>query len=118
MSCNTGFLTYAFNPVFMGDTWDGFTHVWSSDENAFDSDLASVRASFVNADGVAGLELESATVGEITINDASAWDYTIEPRTLSLDAGFWTIGVQTTDTAGNVKTRFVGSIQIKADPTP
>ena len=99
------------------DTWTGFTDAYGSSPDGVN--LALVRVGFVNEYGAtAGLTLSSAVSGQITINNAAAWNYTIEPVVLNLPVGKWTYGVETTDANGYIATRVSGTIEISVDPVP
>ena len=103
-------------PVVKGDTWDGMTVSMSSTETALDSDLATVRMQWQTSAGTVALTLSSEEAGEITITDAGGWEFTVEPRILSIDPSVYAIGVETTDAQGLVKTRIEGIHEILADP--
>jgi hypothetical protein len=63
------------------------------------------------------LELSSADA-EITIDDAAAWEFTVEqvsPMTLSI--GVWDWSIETKDAANIIKTRLFGSLEILDDAT-
>jgi len=104
-------------PIVYRDTWGGFTLALSSDGSALDSNLASVRLFFRDGDGTVGLELTSAD-GEITITDANAWTMTVaavNPFTLAVGNWYWS--VETTNVAGTIKTRVVGTKEVLSDAT-
>jgi hypothetical protein len=100
-------------------TWDGLTASLTSDGTTFADPLASVKMTFKLA-GVESLTLTSAN-GEITINDSSAWNFTVEPiERLTLAAGVHSWAIETTSdaTPASIKDYFVGTISVKADSTP
>ena len=100
-------------------TWDGMTVSMSSTGTTFAESLASVKMTFKLA-GVESLTLTSAA-SQITINDAAAWDFTVEPISrLTLAAGVHSWAIETTSSASpaSVKDYIVGVINVKADSTP
>jgi hypothetical protein len=100
-------------------TWDGMTVSLSSTGTTFDEALASVKMTFKLA-GVESLTLTSAA-SQITINDAAAWDFTVEPISrLTLAAGVHSWAIETTSSASpaSVQDYIVGTITVKADSTP
>lgn len=103
-------------PIVQGDTWDGLQCSFSSDGTAFADDLSLVRFQFQDEDGTSALTLSSAVSGEVTINDAANWTFTVEPRIISIEPGTYSIGIETTDSAGIKKTRIAGTIEIIPDP--
>jgi len=115
MSCSTNI---TLTPVVYKDTWDGLTECsFSSDGTAFASPLALVRMFFKNEDGEVGLELSSAN-STITIDDAAAWEFTINPVSpILLEPGQWYWSIETTDDQDIVKTRLFGSLEILGDAT-
>lgn len=100
------------------DTWDGLTNCsMSSTGTAFANPLASVRMFWRDSDGAVGLQLTSAG-GDITIDDAANWQYTVNPITqFPLAVGVWRWSIEFTDSAGRVKTYWAGTREIKSDPT-
>lgn len=100
-------------------TWDGLTASLSSNGTTFDDPLASVKMTFKLA-GVESLTLTSAD-DEITINDAAAWNFTIEPiERLTLNAGVHSWAIETTSdaTPASVKDYIIGTLTVKEDSTP
>jgi len=105
------------SPVKQGDTWDGLTNCsFASTGSAFSSPLALVRMQWKDSTGAAALTLSSAVSGEVTITNAASWTFDVPGRILSLSAGVYSIGLETTDSAGVVKTRVTGTQKILADP--
>lgn len=109
--------------TFSGDTWDGFT--WAISDADGDTDFAGTitlaRFQIQDLSGNEMLTLSSDVSGEVTINTASDynWSVTIEPRVLSLDAGTYTIGLEISDDStapDRVKTRLTGTLHINSDP--
>jgi uncharacterized protein YaiE (UPF0345 family) len=100
-------------------TWDGLTVSMSSTGTTFAESLASVKMTFKLA-GVESLTLTSAA-SQITITDAAAWEFTVEPiERLTLAAGVHSWAIETTSSAApaSVKDYLVGTIPVKADSTP
>jgi len=100
-------------------TWDGLTVSLSSDGTTFSDSLASAKMTFKLA-GVESLTLTSADA-EITIDDAAAWSFTVEPVSrLSLAAGVHSWAIETTSDASpaSVKDYMIGTLTVKADSTP
>lgn len=106
-------------PIVYGDTWDGLPDCsFSSNGSAFASSLALVRMFFKNADSVTGLELSSATSGQITIMDAATWAFNVEPiDEFPLAVGEWYWSIETTDADDIRKTYVAGSIEVLDDAT-
>jgi len=106
-------------PIVYKDTWDGLPNCsFSSDGSAFSANLALVRMFFKNADSITGLELSSATSGQITITDASAWVFDIEAiEEFPLAVGEWYWSIETTDANDIRKTYVAGSIEVLDDAT-
>lgn len=107
---------YDLTPVVQNDTWDGITVSMSSDGNAFAAALSLVRMTFKTSEGASALALTSADAAEIEITDANAWAFIVHPRVLSLAAGTYSWGIETTDADDVVKTRLAGTLKIIADP--
>jgi len=100
-------------------TWDGLTVSLSSDGTTFADPLASVKMVF-KLDGTTSLTLTSAG-GDITIDDAAAWEFTVDPISrLTLTAGVHSWAIETTSdaTPASVKDYMVGTLTVKADSTP
>ena len=118
MACDLKRLT--LESVASGETWGGLTFaITSSDDTDYASALSRVRMTWKDSAGTAVLTLDSNTGGQITITTATAyaWDFTVEPRTLSLTAGIYSWAIETTDADGVVdKDRLAGTQQITADP--
>jgi hypothetical protein len=72
---------------------------------------------FRDENNVVGLELSSAN-STITIDDANAWQFTVNPVSpMLLAVGNWYWSIETTDSAGVIKTRVFGTISILNDAT-
>ena len=117
MSCNLKSVN--LGATASGETWDGLTlTIDDSDDTKFADTLSLVRMSWTDSDGAVALTLSSAT-SAITINTATAyaWSFTVEPRTLSLDAGVYSWAIETTDSAGVIdKDMMAGTHEITDDP--
>jgi hypothetical protein len=106
------------DPVVKGDTWDGLSVTMTSTGTELDDPLASVQMSFWLAGATtAALDLTSAD-GDITIEDADAWEFRVEAISpLTLAAGYYSWAIQTTDDAGRVKTYLKGTLPVETDLT-
>jgi hypothetical protein len=98
-------------PVVEGDTWDGLTISWTSDGTAFADNLTSVAMEFKTPQDTVALTLSSED-GDITIDDANAWEITVLPSILPLAAGVWKCPITTTDAEGVIKTRIFAELTI------
>ena len=99
-------------------TWDGLTASLSSTGTTFADPLDSVKMTFKLA-GVESLTLTSPT--DITISDAAAWEFTVEPISrLTLAAGVHSWAIETTSdaTPASIQDYMVGTLEVKADSTP
>jgi hypothetical protein len=106
------------DPVAAGETWGGLTFtIDASDDTAYAAALTRVRMSW-RAAGAVALTLDSAVAGQITIATATAygWSFTVEPRALALDPGFYTWAIEVTSAAGIDKDLLSGTQQIIPDP--
>jgi hypothetical protein len=106
--------------AYKGETWDGLTWgIKSTDSTEFDGTLTNAKLQLKNQAGAAALTLNSTEAGEITLNNTTPrqWSITAEPRIMSLDAGIYSWALETTDDAGIVKTRMIGTLAVNADPT-
>lgn len=105
---------WTMSPIYHGDTWDGFTLSASSDGTAFSDPLDLVTIVFADKDGTVGLTLTSAAGADITIDNASAWTFTVKPiDVFPLAAGNWSFAIHMTDDADRIKTRIVGTKLVK-----
>jgi hypothetical protein len=114
MSCST----IQLPATRKGDTWDGMTVALSSTGTTFADSLSAVHMSFWLAGATtAALDLKSAD-SEVTIDDAAAWEFTVDPVSpMTLAAGQYSWQIQTTDSAGVIKTYLSGTIEITSDQT-
>ena len=106
--------------AYKGETWDGLTWaIISTDSTEFDGTLISAKMQIKNQSGAAVLTLSSTNAGEITLNQTAPrqWSLTAESRIMSLDAGVYSWALETTDDAGIVKTRMIGTLAVNADST-
>ena len=100
-------------------TWDGLTASLFSTGTTFDDNLASVKMTFKLA-GVESLTLTSAA-SQITITDANAWAFRVEPISrLTHAAGVHSWAIETTSSASpaSIKDYVIGTLTVKADSTP
>lgn len=104
--------------VIQGDTWDGLSQVkFTTTGNELASPLSSVRMTFRDSEGTAGLSLTSAG-SNISITNAAAWTFAVLPITpFPLAAGVWNWSIECTDTQGRIKTRTAGTIRVTQDAT-
>lgn len=119
MSCQLDNLTLP--ETVTGETFAGFTfEITSSDDTKYASTLDRVRMSWRNAaTGEVALTLDSNTAGQITISTATAyaWTFTVEPRTLSIAAGFYSWSIEVTDGDDILDKNYIaGTHRILADP--
>ena len=117
MSCSK-LLNHTLPETHKGCTWDGLSWSVSSDATEYAATLASARFQIQDEDGNAALTLTSATAGQVTLNTttAGAWDITVEPRTLTLDAGSYSYALETTDADGVIKPQMAGTLTILDEP--
>jgi len=96
-----------------GSTWNGLPgSTMGSTGTSLDDNLASVTMSFTDTDGNVGLLLTSAD-GDITIDDANAWSFSVEPITpFPLAVGTWSWTMKFTDAAGVIRKWLTGTIKI------
>ncbi len=107
----------ALLPVVRNDTWDGLSGCkFSSDGTAFASPLETVRMSFKDSTGAVQLALSSDITSEIEITDAAGWTFDVKGRRLTMPAGEYSWGIETTDSGDVVKTRVIGTLNLLPDP--
>lgn len=119
MSCELENITLP--PTVTGETFAGLTfEITSSDDTKYASALSRVRMSWKGSStGTVALTLDSNTSGHITIETATAyaWKFTVEPRTLSIAAGYYSWSIEYTDAGGVVDKNFLtGTHRILSDP--
>jgi len=110
---------YTIPAAVTGDTFAGIPELSVTvNGSSPSSSLASVRMQFRTSATAttAALELTSAD-SEITINDAAAWNITVEPFSISLDAGNYVYDIEFTDAGGDVKTYVTGTWSVAQDVT-
>jgi len=103
--------TVTLTPIVEGDTWNGITVSWTSDGTAFADSLSAVTMEFRDQRDVLAETLTSGT-SEITIDNPTTWDITVNPKILPMATGLWKWSITTTDSEGVIKTRIVGNLQI------
>lgn len=107
----------ALDPVNIGNTWDGLAVTsMTSDGTTFSANLSAVKMSFVKSGASAVALALTSAAGDITIDDASTWAFTVDaitPWALADGHYFWSI--ECTDADGDVKTYFYGTLQTVAD---
>lgn len=108
----------SISPCVYLDTWDGLSNCsFESNGTAFASSLSLVRMFFRDDNNELGLQLSSAN-GTITIDNAAEWYFTVHPVSpMTLSPGNWYWSIETTDSAGSIKTRVFGTIKILNDAT-
>jgi hypothetical protein len=106
---------HIFKDVRQGNTWNGATLAYADSEGTPPaSALSSVVVEFKdNKDDTTARQTLTSEAGEVTITDADAWTFVIEPVILSLTARTYFVAVTTTDAAGVVKTYLTGDIKVK-----
>jgi len=103
-------------PIVRGDTWDGISVSMSTNGSSLDDLLTSVRMTFHEAAADTDTLTLTSTGGDISITSAANWEFTVDSITpFPLAAGTQYFNIETTDSAGSVKTYFVGTIQILND---
>lgn len=104
-------LKWDWAPITQGDTFPATLIT----ETSADTDLSRVRVKIKAAGSTsAALFLDSQTTG-VTIGNATAgaWSFTIGAiSTSSLAAGVYSYDLETTDSAGTVRTEFSGTWEI------
>lgn len=112
MSCESQAIV-ELHCVPYGATWNGLPGcTMSTTGTALDDNLSAVSMTFTDSDGNVGLTLTSGG-GGITIDDANAWSYSVDPITpMTLAVGIWSWTLKFTDAAGAIRKWIVGTIQI------
>lgn len=114
MPCANPNLSFSLNNAIRGNTWPGITLSFTSDGSAFDDDASVAKFRVVDKDGVESLSLTSP-VG-ITIDDPSAWEFTVDSITpLTIPAGLYSYAFEVTDSAGVIRTWLAGTWRIIED---
>jgi len=111
---------YDLPGVTRGDEWEGFGVLVLVNDAAPPVALALVEIHFRATPGATGAplaSLSSADTDQIEITNAATWTYLVQKQTLALPAGRFYHDVQTTDTAGVVKTYLAGTIKVTQDVT-
>lgn len=116
MACPDDIVKLDLPDTKRGCTWRGLTWTLTDPEDSTDYAAALSLAEFVATDstGATVLTLTSATSGQVTITTATAdaWDITVEPRILSLAAGFYSFTLFTTDAESVRAPRWEGTFRI------
>jgi hypothetical protein len=103
-------------PIYAGDTWPGIPAIQLRSAGSPPAvACASARLVFFRASQTAGkpqggCDLKSP--GEITVSNATTWEFVVPPQPLALEAGEWTLQFKTQDASGTVKTWFTGVMTI------
>lgn len=111
-------LRYDWPSIQRGDTMPA--QVFS--DSSADTDLSRVRVKICDSDGTTQVSLDSSASG-ITINTSTAgsWNFTIDAisaaTTDALVAGLYAYDLETTDSAGSVRTEFEGTWEIRPQIT-
>ena len=107
---------YIMQPFVRGDVWSGIPTITILVNGAVPPlPIASARMQFRRS-GIVGDELLSLD-GSIIIQSAANWELSIPSRSLSLSVGKWDYDLETTDSAGVIKTYIKGSIAVANDIT-
>lgn len=105
-------MRWDWSPVVTGDTYPA-TNITA---DITDTTLSRVRVKIKPAgEATAAITLDSNATG-ITINNAATWDFTIAAITAP-EAGVYAYDLETTDSAGSVRTRFFGTWPILSEIT-
>jgi hypothetical protein len=112
------FATTQLPAIVTRDTWDGLRVSFSTTGTELDDPLASVRMFFVLA-GTETPALQLTTANNaITITDAAKYEFDVLPISdVTLTPGNYSWSIECTDTAGIIKTRVAGTIQVLKDAT-
>ena len=110
---------YTIPAAVTGDTFAGIPELSITiNGSAPTNSLSSVRMQFKTDATAASADLElTSAAGDITINDAAAWNITVEPFTNSLAAAIYGYDIEFTDSAGNIKTYVAGTWDVVQDVT-
>jgi hypothetical protein len=117
MSCPDTIVKLDLPDTKVGCTWRGLTWALTSvdaDETEYSAALSLAEFIATDSAGAVALTLTSATAGQVTINTATAnaWSVTVEPRILTLAAGFYPFTLYTTDAAGVRAPRWESTFRI------
>jgi len=118
MACNDDIVRLNLPETRVGCTWRGLTWTLTDPDDSTDYAAALSLAEFIATDstGAVVLTLTSATAGQVTLSvtTANAWSITVEPRILSLGAGYYSFTLYTTDADGIRAPRWEGTFRIEA----
>jgi len=108
-------MRWDWSPVVTGDSYPA-AQISATGQT---EDLERVRITFrASGSTASALTLDSETSG-ITITDAASWAFTIATlEEVPLSAGQYSYQLETTSTAGTVRTHFMGNWKILTDGTP
>lgn len=114
MPCQNPNLSFSLENAIKGNTWPGLSISFTSDGTTFDEYASVAKFRVVDKDGVEALSLTSP-VG-VTIDDADAWEFIIDPITpLTIPAGVYAYAFEVTDNAGVIRTWLAGTWRIVED---
>ena len=106
----------ALPDIVRGDTWDGISVGFNTSGTLLADPLVSVRMAFSEADTDIDTLMLTSAAGQIVITSASDWQFTVNAITpFPLPAGTFYWNIETTDSAGSIKTYLVGTILIIND---
>jgi len=110
---------YDLPACFKGDTFPGLTVTGITvNDAAMTSTLASVRMQFrTTANASSASKSLTSAGGDITIDDAAAWGFTVEPFSIDIAAREYVYDIETTDSGGTVRTYLYGTFRVKQDVT-
>jgi hypothetical protein len=108
-------LKWDWAAVTTGDTFPATNITDSGSDTALVRVRVKVKAS---GEATASLTLDSSSTG-ITITNATAgaWNFTIDMIQVALAAGTYSYDLETTDSAGTVRTEFAGTWEILEETT-
>jgi hypothetical protein len=117
MACNDEIVRLDLPETRVDCTWRGLTWEVTDAEDSTEYAAVLSLAEFVAKDstGADVLTLTSATAGQVTINTATAnaWSVTVEPRILTLAAGFYSFTLFTTDADGIRSPQWEGNFKLE-----
>lgn len=117
MSCPDNIVKLDLPDTKDGCTWRGLSWaITSVDADVTDYDAVLSFAEFIvyDSDGTVVLTLTSNTAGQVTLTTttANAWDITVEPRILTLDPGFYSFTLFTTDASAFRAPQWEGTFKL------
>lgn len=110
---------YTLPAAVAGDTFPGITELTVKvNGSAPANSLSSVRMDIrTAADATSATKALTSAGGDITINDAAAWNITVEPFAIDIAADNYVFDIEFTDSAGNVSTYVAGTWKVVQDVT-